>query len=137
MRGLMDHNYFFIMSPCPHHHHERFSTSSIYLVEVHYICISSTRNPISQNEYSWMNIHTVLELFQSQGCSLCLASDLNNINMKEEPSVLTSCHLCVIYWDTLRQEPPWRFYFRSKAMDVGQSFSRGCLYRHVVRRINS
>ncbi len=43
-----------------------------------------------------MNIHTVLELFQSQGCSLCLASDLNNINIKEEPSVLTSCQLYVI-----------------------------------------
>lgn len=81
---------------------------------------SSTTQPVSANQapespLQNMNALTVIELFQSQGCSSCPPTNSNVLKLTADPSLLILTY-DVTYWDRLG----WKDTFGNTAFDQRQ-----------------
>ena len=82
--------------------------------------ISSKGPPISTSQVPEaqllsMNIPIVIELFQSQGCSSCPATNSNVLELAEDPNMLILTYN-VTYWDRLG----WKDTFGDSVFDQRQ-----------------
>ena len=87
----------------------------------------SSTLPEPQSQVPSMTPLTVIELFQSQGCSSCPPANYHVLNLVDDPKVLVLTY-DVTYWDHLG----WRDTFGSSAFDRRQwAYARALQKKNV------